>query len=340
MRAAVLDRPGSVETRPLALRDLPDPTLRAGDVLVRVEVCGLCRTDLHVVEGELTHVRPQTIPGHQIVGVVAAAAPDVDGGWLGRRVGIAWLHQTCGACRFCATARENLCEKALFTGYSVDGGFAELVRAPATFVYPLPDALEAEHLAPLLCAGIIGYRALGRTGLGARGWSGARLGLYGFGAAGHVALQIARARGAEVFVCTRDRERYQALAHDLGAAWVGDATASPPVPLDAAIVFAPAGELVPVGLGALDRGGILVLGGIHMSEIPSFDYGRIYHEREIRTVANNTRDDGQAFLDEAARIGLRTHVRRYGLAEIGDALIDLKCDAIRGAAVIRVAPNG
>lgn len=336
MLAAVLDRPGLVDSRPLALRHVPDPILRAGDVMVRVEVCGLCRTDLHVVEGELPDVRPQTIPGHQIVGVVVDAAADVDRTWIGRRVGIAWLHRTCGGCRFCAGARENLCTEPQLTGYTVDGGFAELVRAPASFVYPLPDALAADHLAPLLCAGIIGYRALGHTELDLRGWSGARLGLYGFGAAGHVALQIARARGAEVYVCTRDRERHQALAHELGAHWVGGATDPPPVPLDAAIVFAPAGELVPVGLAALDRGGVLVLGGIHMSEIPAFAYARIYHERVIRSVANNTRADGRAFLEAAAHLGVRTHVRSYALADVGEALVDLKHDAIRGAAVIRV----
>ena len=222
----------------------------------------------------------------------------------GTRVGIAWLHGTCGLCRFCQAGRENLCEAAAFTGWTVDGGFAELTTARADFVYPLPAELDDRAAAPLLCAGIIGFRALELTGLGA-GWAGARLGLYGFGAAGHVAIQIARGRGAEVYVATRDRSKHQTLAAELGATWVGDAIAAPPRPLDAAVVFAPAGELVPAALSAVGPGGVVVLGGIDMSDIPALPYQLLYRERVLRTVANNTRADGHAFLAEAARLGVR-----------------------------------
>lgn len=334
MLAAVLHAPGPVETLPLRLERVPIPVPAADELLVRVEVCGLCRTDLHVVEGELPPRREAVIPGHQVVGRVERAAADGSGPSVGQRVGIAWLGRTCGACRFCVSDRENLCLAPELTGWTRHGGFAERVAAPARFVYPIPDALVAEEAAPLLCAGIIGYRCLSRTGLDRRGWSGARLGIHGFGAAGHIAIQIARARGARVFVCTRDRDRHQALARELGAEWVGDATEAPPEPLDASIIFAPAGELVPPALAALDRGGVLVLGGIHMSPIPPLDYASLYHERTILTVANNTREDGRGFLAEAARVGVRSHVVRYPFAEVGQALVDLKHDAIRGAAVI------
>ncbi|AKF06401.1 Alcohol dehydrogenase [Sandaracinus amylolyticus] len=299
---------------------------------MKVRACGVCRTDLHVVEGELPARRPRITPGHQIVGVVDAIGPDVDATMRGARVGVAWLHRTCGGCRFCVRGRENLCERADFTGWTVDGGFAEHTIAPADFVYPIPDRFDDLAAAPLLCAGIIGHRCLRTTGI--ERWDGARLGIYGFGAAGHVAIQIARGRGAEVFVCTRDRARHQALARVLGASWVGDTLDAPPVPLDAAIVFAPAGEIVPAALAHLEPGGTLVLGGIHMSDIPSLPYSRIDRERVIRSVANNTRDDGRAFLGEAAALPVRTHVQRYPFEGVNDALIALKHDAVRGAAVV------
>jgi propanol-preferring alcohol dehydrogenase len=336
MRAAVLREPAPVEARPLQIVDVAPPTPAADELLLRVEVCGVCRTDLHVVEGELPPRCDHVIPGHQIVGRVEKAAANGSGPAPGQRVGVAWLGRTCGVCRFCTSARENLCLAPQLTGWTRNGGFAELVAAPADFVYPLPDALPAEHAAPLLCAGIIGYRCLRRTGIDALGWAGARLGIHGFGAAGHIAIQLARARGARVFVCTRDEARHQALALELGAEWVGGATAQPPEPLDAAIVFAPAGELVPPALAALDRGGVLVLGGIHMSPIPSLPYAALYQERAILSVTNNTRDDGRRFLEEAARIGVRTSVQPYALQDVGQALVDLKHDAIRGAAVIRI----
>jgi propanol-preferring alcohol dehydrogenase len=303
-------------------------------VLINVSACGICRTDLHVVEGDLPTSLLPVIPGHQVVGRVAGIGSAVSGFELGQRVGVAWLNRTCGRCRFCLSGRENLCDYAEFTGWTRNGGYADYIVAPAAFTYLLPEGFGDTDAAPLLCAGIIGYRALRLTGLDERGWNGARLGIYGFGAAGHVCIQIARARGAEVYVATRDRERHQALAMELGAAWVGGATDQPPALLDAAIIFAPAGELVPVALKALDKGGALVLGGIHMSPIPSFEYPLIYGERIIRSVANNTREDGHRFLREAASIPVRTRIQTFALEQANDALIALKHDAIRGAGVL------
>ena len=332
MKAWILRAPANVNEQPLELVDVPTPIPREDELLVRVSACGICRTDLHVVEGELAVRRSPLIPGHQIVGQVEAVGAGGKSFSVGDRVGIAWLNRTCGKCNYCLSGRENLCEQAFFTGWSVDGGYAEYAVAPASFTYRIPDGFEDVQAAPLLCAGIIGYRCLRLTGL--REWNGARLGIYGFGAAGHISIQIARARGAEVYVCTRDRERHQALAHELGATWVGNAYDDPPVKLDTAIIFAPAGELVPTALKAMAKGGTLVLGGIHMSPIPSFEYSLIYGERAIRSVANNTRADGQEFLLEAARIPVRTHVQTFPFDQANDALIALKNDAIRGAGVL------
>jgi propanol-preferring alcohol dehydrogenase len=339
VKAWVLRRQAPVEERPLSLEGVADPVPGPDEVLVRVRACGVCRTDLHVVEGDLPLVRTPIIPGHQVVGEVAARGARVEAPAVGERVGIAWLHHTDGSCRFCRSGRENLCVAPAFTGWTADGGYAELCVAPAAFVYRLPRAFGDQEAAPLLCAGIIGYRALRLTGLGEAGrpWSGARLGLYGFGAAGHVAIQLARGRGAEVYVCTRDRAKHQSLASELGATWVGGAAERPPAPLDAAIIFAPAGELVPAALEAVDRGGVVVLGGIHMSTLPALPYDRLYEERVVRSVANNTRDDGRAFLDEAARLPVRTHVQVFGLPDAGEALVALKRDGIRGAGVITIA---
>ncbi|HEU4765826.1 MAG TPA: zinc-dependent alcohol dehydrogenase family protein [Pyrinomonadaceae bacterium] len=334
MNAWILRTPTQVDKRPLELSDVPAPTPREDELLVRVSACGICRTDLHVVEGELPVRLSPLVPGHQIVGRVAALGSDVKDFAVGNRVGVAWLNRTCGKCKYCLAGRENLCEQALFTGWSVNGGFAEYAVAPASFAYRIPGDFEDIQAAPLLCAGIIGYRCLRLTGLNRNDWAGARIGIYGFGAAGHICIQIARARGAEVYVCTRDRERHRRLAHELDATWVGDAADPPPVQLDTAIIFAPAGELVPVALKALARGGTLVLGGIHMSPIPSLDYSLIYGERTIRSVANNTREDGREFLLEAARTGVRTHVQTFAFAEVNHALIALKHDAIRGAGVV------
>ena len=337
MKAWVLDKPAPVESCPLVLTDVPVPQPAEDEVLVKVHACGICRTDLHVTEGELPVRKSHVIPGHQIVGRINAIGSRVGEFKIGDRVGIAWLNRTCGICEFCRAGRENLCDRAAFTGYSVDGGYAEFAVAPASFTYHLPDGFDDIQAAPLLCAGIIGYRCLRLTGIEKRDWSGVRLGLYGFGAAGHVCIQIARARGAEVYVCTRDRERHQALASELGAAWVGDADAAPPVSLDASIVFAPAGELIPPALRAIKKGGTLVLGGIHMSPIPSFDYSLIYGERIIRSVANNTRIDGEEFLVEAAHVPIVTHTQVFKFNEAGEALIALKTDAIRGAGVLDIA---
>jgi propanol-preferring alcohol dehydrogenase len=338
MKACLLKSPKPVDARPLELTDVAAPSPADDELLVRVTACGVCRTDLHVIEGELPVHRSPLIPGHQIVGTVEKIGVRVQEFKLGQRVGIAWLHHTDGTCRFCLSGRENLCEQAEFTGWTVDGGYAEYALASAAFAYPIPEGFGDLQAAPLLCAGIIGYRSLRLTGLGdePRAWAGARLGIYGFGAAGHVVIQLARSRGAEVYVSTRDREKHQALAAELGAAWVGDARDQPPVKLDAAIIFAPAGELVPVALKALDKGGVLVLGGIHMSPIPSLEYALIYGERVIRSVANNTRDDGREFLAEAARIPVQTHIQTFPLQQANEALIALKDDAIRGAAVLMV----
>ena len=346
MRACVLHRRGPIASAPLAFEEVADPVPGPDEVLIRVRACGICRTDLHVVEGDLPDRRSPIIPGHQIVGEVVALAggggaasvghpPGLAALDVGQRVGVAWLHQTCGHCRFCRSGRENLCLDPDFTGWTVDGGFAELCLAHRDFVYPLPDAFGDHEAAPLLCAGIIGFRALRLTSL--PDWRGARLGIYGFGAAGHVALQLARGRGAEVYVCTRDRTRHQALAAELGASWVGGPAEAPPVPLDAAIIFAPAGELVPAALRAVDRGASVVLGGIHMSPLPEMPYDLIYGERLVRSVANNTRADGRDFLVEAARLPVRTHIERFPLREANRALAALKSDAIRGAGVLSVA---
>jgi alcohol dehydrogenase, propanol-preferring len=337
MKAWLLKNPRSVDERPLQLAEVPVPMPGGDELLVQVNACGICRTDLHVVEGELPVRRSPLIPGHQIVGRVAARGSHVENFKVGDRVGIAWLNRTCGKCEYCLSGRENLCDQASFTGWTVNGGYAEYAVAPASFTYHIPDDFQDIQAAPLLCAGIIGYRCLRLTGLSESDWSGARLGIYGFGAAGHICIQLARFRGAEVYVCTRDRERHQRLARELGATWVGDALDQPPVQLHAAIIFAPAGELVPAALSAMAKGGTVVLGGIHMSAIPSFDYSLIYGERIVRSVANNTRADGQEFLIEAARAPVQTHVQTFRFDQANEALIALKHDAISGAGVLVIA---
>lgn len=333
MFAQVLHECRPVTERPLVLTEMDKPVAIAGDVLIKVHACGICRTDLHVVEGELDSERYilPIIPGHQVVGTIESA-PNESPLRPGQRVGVPWLNAICGRCRFCQSGRENLCEHPEFTGWTRNGGFADYVTAPANFVYELPPQLSDIEVAPLLCAGIIGYRCLRQCEL--EYWAGAKLGLYGFGAAGHIAIQIARYRGADVYVCTRDQNRHQKLAEELGAKWVGGTFEEPPVKLDAAIIFAPAGELVPVALKALDRDGRLVLGGIHMSAIPEFSYQDIYWERVIRSVANNTRADGRAFIAEAVQANIQTHTQIFPLTEANEALLALKQDAIRGAGVL------
>ncbi|HME10178.1 MAG TPA: zinc-dependent alcohol dehydrogenase family protein [Bryobacteraceae bacterium] len=329
MKACVLDSPAPIETAPLIWRDIPRPSPQAGQLLVQVRACGICRTDLHVIEGELPRSKMPIVPGHQVVGVIAEQGSGATRYPIGTRVGIAWLHATDGTCEYCRAGKENLCEHPSFTGYTVDGGFAEYALAEQDFVYPIPDGFADEHAAPLLCAGIIGFRSLRLANLPKNG----RLGLYGFGAAAHVAIQVAHYWGCEVYVCTRD-ERHQKLARELGAVWAGGTIDAPPKLLDSAIVFAPAGEIVPAALKALNKGGTLTLGGIHMSPIPQFDYDLIYGERVMRSVANNTREDGRDFLKIAAEIPIHTEIERFAMQDANRALNALKNDAIRGAAVL------
>lgn len=331
MKACILHAQQPVSHSPLRLEEVAVPEPAAGEVLIRVHACAVCRTDLHVVEGELHARKMPLIPGHQVVGVVERGGTRFV---PGQRVGVAWLHRTCGDCHYCRSGRENLCNHPDFTGYSVNGGFAEYMVAQEDFVYALPEGFSFVEAAPLLCAGIIGFRCLHLSGI----QPGGRLGLYGFGAAAHVAMQVARYWGVEVYAMTRD-ERHRNLALELGAAWAGDTFDMPPMLLHAAIVFAPAGEIVPAALTALEKGGTLALGGIHMSDIPSFPYSLLYHERVIRSVANNTRQDGEAFLKIAAEIPIRTHTVEFPLEQANVALQTLKQDAIRGSAVLRVAPD-
>jgi len=329
-----LRAPADVATRPLALAECAVPEPGPGEVLVRVEVCGVCRTDLHVVEGELAPQRAEIVPGHQVVGRVARCGSGVTTWQTGDRVGIAWLHGTCGTCRFCARGDENLCLDPRFTGWHANGGFAEYAVAPAAFVYRVPESLAAREIAPLLCAGIIGYRALLRS----RARPGARLGLWGFGASAHIAIQVARHFGCEIYVFSR-ASLHGDLARELGATWVGGSDEAPPVALDAAILFAPAGELVPVALERLDRGGTLAVAGIHLSNVPALDYQRhLFEERTLTSVTANTREDGRVLLHLAAVIPIRTHTTLYPLERANEALDDLKNDRVRGAAVLEIEP--
>jgi len=332
MKACVLRTPAGIETNPLEYAEVAAPQPKSGEVLVRVRACGVCRTDLHVIEGELPPRKSPVIPGHQVVGIVERQGENARRFAIGDRVGIAWLHRTDGTCEYCKAGAENLCDNPMFTGYSVNGGYAEYIVAPEDFIYALPAEFPDEQTAPLLCAGIIGFRSLRLSGIKA----GGRLGFYGFGAAAHVAIQVARHWNVEVFASTRD-VRHQKLALELGAAWAGGTYDEPPKKLDAAIIFAPAGEIVPAALKALKKGGALILGGIHMSLIPSFSYDLLYQERVIRSVANNTRKDGEDFLRVAAEIPIRTHVQIFSLAEANRALNALKNDAIPGAAVLRAS---
>jgi propanol-preferring alcohol dehydrogenase len=294
----------------------------------------VCRTDLHVVEGDLAPQRAELVPGHQVVGRIARCGPGVATWRDGERVGIAWLQRSCGACRFCARGDENLCLDPRFTGWHANGGFAEYALAPASFVYRVPESLPAREIAPLLCAGIIGYRALVRS----RARRGSRLGLWGFGASAHIAIQVARHLGCEVYVFSR-ATLHGDLARELGAAWVGGSNDVPPVPLDAAILFAPAGELVPVALERLDRGGTLALAGIHLSDVPALDYQRhLFQERTLTSVTANTREDGRVLLHLAGAIPIRTHTTLYPLERANEALDDLKNDRLRGAAVLEIGP--
>ena len=324
MRAMVLDEPG----KPLREAELPVPEPRAGEVLLKVEACGVCRTDLHLLDGEVDVPHPPRVLGHQIVGEVVAGEPP-EGAAAGGLVGVPWLGWTDGSCEYCRSGRENLCPQARFTGRDIDGGYAEYALADTRYCFPLPPGFAALDAAPLLCAGLIGYRALRMTR------DAPRLGLYGFGSAAHILTQLAVWQGRRVFAFTRaGDERTQAFARELGATWAGASEERPPEPLDAAIVFAPVGALVPLALQALAPGGIVVCGGIHMSDIPSFPYELLWMERTITSVANLTREDARELLELAPRVPVRTSVTRYRLADANRALEDLRAGAFTGSAVI------
>ena len=333
MKAMVLSQPGPIESAPLRMTEMPIPEPGRGEILIKVEVCGVCRTDLHVTEGDLPPHRQPVVPGHEIVGRVVKNGSISQRFKVGDRVGVAWLGGTDSTCAYCRQGDENLCDAPEFTGYDRDGGYAEYTVAREDFAYPLPGTVSSREAAPFLCAGIIGYRALERAELPAS----APLGLYGFGASAHILIQIARHRGSDVYVCTRE-ERHQALALELGAVWAGGADAVPPVPLRSSILFAPAGPLVLPALSALDKGGTLSLAGIYMTPIPEMDYGRyLFQEHTLRSVTANTRRDGQELLTLAAEIPLHTQTTEFPLAQANEALAALKHDQINGAAVLRVS---
>jgi propanol-preferring alcohol dehydrogenase len=327
MRAMVLNSHSS----PLEARELPDPLPGPGQVLIRVHTCGVCRTDLHIVDGELTQAVLPLIPGHEIVGTVVKSGRGVTGFRAGDRVGVPWLGSTCGVCAFCRGGMENLCDSALFTGYTLNGGYAEFAVADARYTFAVPSDYSDAEAAPLLCAGLIGYRSLVMAG------DARILGMYGFGAAAHILIQIALSQGRSVYAFTRTGDvGGQDFARSLGAAWAGDSTTQPPVQLDAAIIFAPVGSLVIEALRAVRKGGVVVCAGIHMSDIPSFSYDLLWGERSICSVANLTRRDGEEFLALASKVHVHNHVRTYELEQVNEALADLKHGRVEGALVLRV----
>ncbi len=327
MRAMILDAPG----QPLRAADLSVPTPEPEQVLIRVRACGVCRTDLHVVDGELTHPKLPLVLGHQIVGTVVEVGEKVQQFSRGDRLGVPWLGSTCNHCRYCQTGRENLCDRAQFTGYNLDGGYAEYAVADERFCFSIPDGYPDLQAAPLLCAGLIGYRSYRMAG------DGERLGFYGFGAAAHILIQVARYQGRQVYAFTRPGDNAgQQFARDLGAVWAGGSDESPPEKLDAAIIFAPAGQLVPAALQAVAKGGVVVCAGIHMSDIPSFPYKILWQERVLRSVANLTRRDGEDFLALAPQIPIRTQVEPFPLTAANEALESLRRGKINGAAVLVV----
>lgn len=325
MRAMVLEAPRS----PLVLRERPAPQPAAGEILIEIEACGVCRTDLHVVDGELPKPKLPLVPGHEIVGRVAAVGQSIAEIAPGARVGVPWLGATCGICPYCRSERENLCDTPSFTGYTRDGGYATHALADARYAFPLPDESDAAALAPLLCAGLIGWRSYRLAG------EGRALGLYGFGAAAHILAQVAVWQGRRVYAFTREGDiAAQKFARSLGAAWAGGAQEIPPEPLDAAIIFAPVGALVPTALRSVKKGGRVVCGGIHMSDIPSFPYALLWEERHVLSVANLTRQDAREFLAIAPQAGVRTEIKRYPLARANEALADLRGGRLQGAAVL------
>lgn len=328
MRAMVLERPG----QPLVLRDLPVPEPGPGHVLLRVHACGVCRTDLHIVDGELPDPKLPLVLGHQIVGEVVRVGAGATRFVPGQRVGVPWLGWTCGECKYCRSGRENLCDRARFTGYTLDGGYAEYTVADERYCFPIPEGYPDLQAAPLLCAGLIGYRALRCAG------PAQRIGFYGFGAAAHILTQVAVWQGRQVYAFTRPGDHEgQAFARQLGAVWVGGSDELPPEPLEAALIFAPVGALVPQALRALEKGGTVVCAGIHMSDIPAFPYALLWEERAIRSVANLTRQDGEEFLTIAPQVPVRTEVQVYRLEDANRALDDLRAGRVRGAAVLQIA---
>jgi len=330
MRAMLLDAPRT----PLRPADIPVPRPGPGQLLLRVRACGVCRTDLHVVDGELKKPKLPLVLGHQIVGTVEERGPGAERRAAGSRVGVPWLGWTCGECTYCRSGRENLCRRARFTGYEIDGGYAEMATADERFCFEIPEGYPDLQAAPLLCAGLIGWRSLKLAG------DGERLGLYGFGAAGHIVVQVARHQGRRVFAFVRPGdEAGRRFALEMGAAWAGGSDEAPPEALDAAIVFAPAGELVPLALRAVGPGGVVVCGGIHMSDVPSFPYELLWEERVLRSVANLTRQDGEEFLALAPRVPVRTQVKPYPLESAGQALDDLRSGRVRGSAVLSILGN-
>jgi alcohol dehydrogenase, propanol-preferring len=325
MQAMVFAAPG----RPLAFTELPNPHPGAGQVLIRVAACAVCRTDLHIVDGDLTHPKPELVPGHEIVGVIEQTGSGADRFTIGERVGVPWLGWTCGVCKFCRSGRENLCDKARFTGYDIDGGFAELTVADERFCFALPDSYPDVNAAPLMCAGLIGSRALRFAG------EAPTLGIYGFGAAAHIITQVARSQGRDVYAFTRPGDtKGQNFARELGAVWAGDSDADPPTALGAALIFAPVGALVPTALRALDKGGTVVCAGIHMSDIPAFPYRDLWGERTIRSVANLTRQDAVEFLELAPQVPVATRVVEYPLERANEAIDDMRNGRIEGVAVL------
>lgn len=326
MKAMVLEAPGQA----LQLRHRPDPVAGPGQLLVSISACGVCRTDLHVVDGDLTEPRLPIIPGHEIVGRVSAIGAGVDGFAIGDRVGIPWLGYSCGCCRYCESGAENLCDDPGFTGYQIDGGYADMTVADARYCFPLVGEQDDAAIAPWLCAGLIGYRSLVMAG------DAARIGIYGFGAAAHIVAQVARYQQREIYAFTSPGDRAaQAFALEMGATWAGDSTAAAPCELDAAIIFAPVGALVPVALRAVRKGGIVVCGGIHMSEIPAFPYDILWGERVLRSVANLTRQDALDFLALAPQVPVQTRVEEFPLEQANEALHALRSGALSGAAVLR-----
>ena len=332
MKAMILEKPAPVSTNPLREVQMEAPVPGPGEVLIRVKSCGVCRTDLHTVEGDLNLPRLPVIPGHQVVGEVAELGPGANLFHEGDRVGAAWLNSTCGICRYCSSGKENLCENARFTGFNVNGGYAEMATVPEEYAYSIPEEFPDLQAAPLLCAGIIGYRAFKLSSVK----PGQRLGLYGFGASAHVTIQVARHLGCEVYVVSRAGS-HLALAEELGAAWVGGSDERPPVKLDASIIFAPAGEIVPAALESLEKGGTLVNAGIHMSDIPSLKYEKhLFYEKVLKSVTANTRDDGRELMELAAKIPVHTTVKPYPLQDANEALNDLKEDRMNGSGVLVV----